>query len=142
MRALPLRLLPVVLATAVLAACERAPTPETPAPETPAPAPAPPPAPVVQPVIEAAPPPPPPPPPLPVQASEPPAARNGRQPLVRILAIAQRRVPGEVIKVDLDEDDDDGDPPTYELEILTPDGRVMEIKLDARTGEILEVEED
>ena len=134
MRALP-RFLSLLAATVVLAGCERATAPEAPAP----PPVAPPVAPVIQPPVEA---PPPPPPPVAVQASEPPTARNGRLPLVRILAIAQRRVPGEVIKVDLDEDDDDADPPTYELEILTPDGRVMEIKLDARTGEILDVEED
>ncbi|MGV3580483.1 PepSY domain-containing protein [Brevundimonas sp.] len=137
MRALPVRLLCLLTTTAALAACEPAP-----APEAPAPPPAPPPvAPVIQPPVEA-PAPPPPPPPAPVQASEPPTARNGRLPLVRILAIAQRRVPGEVLKVDLDEDDDDDDPPTYELEILTPDGRVIEMKLDARSGEILDVEED
>lgn len=62
-------------------------------------------------------------------------------PLARILDIAQRRVPGQVIEVDLDDDDDD-DPPEYELEILTADGRKIEMKIDARTGTILEVEED
>lgn len=135
MRALPRQLLFLFATTAVVAACDRAPTPEAPAPQ-----PIPPTAvPVVQPPAER-----PPAPPPPVQASAPPAARDGRLPLVRILAIAQRRAPGEVIKVDLDEDDDDDDddPPTYELEILTPEGRVMEIKLDARTGAILDIEED
>ena len=66
-------------------------------------------------------------------------ANNGLLPLARILAIAQRRVPGDVVEVDLD--DDDGRP-EYELEILTADGRSIEIKIDARTGTILEVEED
>ncbi|WP_077147941.1 PepSY domain-containing protein [Sphingopyxis sp. KK2] len=61
-------------------------------------------------------------------------------PLSRILAIARARVPGEIIDVDLDEDDDDG--PEYELEILTPDGRSIEMKIDARHGRIIEVEED
>ena len=64
---------------------------------------------------------------------------TGLLPLARILAIAQRRVPGDVVEVDLD--DDDGRP-EYELEILTADGRSIEIKIDARTGTILEVEED
>lgn len=61
-------------------------------------------------------------------------------PLARILEIARRRVPGQVIEVDLDDDDDD--PPEYELEILTADGRKIEMRIDARTGAILEVEED
>lgn len=66
---------------------------------------------------------------------------NGRlMPLARILEIAQHRVPGEVIEVELDDDDDDG--PEYELEILTADGRSIEMKIDARRGVILEVEED
>lgn len=135
MRALLRHFLLLFATTAVVAACERAPMPEAPAPP-----PSPPTAvPVVQPPTER-----PPAPPPPVQASAPPTARDGRLPLVRILAIAQRRAPGEVIKVDLDEDDDDegDDPPTYDLEILTPEGRVVEIKLEARTGAILDIEED
>ena len=132
MRRLPLRSVLVLTATTLLVACERSPAPQAPV-EVPVP--------VVAPILPPAPVPAPP-PPAPVQAAPPPAAREGRLPLTRILAIAQRRVPGEVIKVDLDDDDDDDDPPTYELEILTPEGRVMEIKLDARTGEILDVEED
>lgn len=61
-------------------------------------------------------------------------------PLARILDIARRRVPGEIIEVDLD--DDEGEPPEYEVEILTDDGRSIEMKIDARTGKILEVEAD
>lgn len=60
-------------------------------------------------------------------------------PLARILEIARRRVPGEIIEVELDDDDDE---PEYELEILTADGRSIEMKIDARRGTILEVEED
>jgi uncharacterized membrane protein YkoI len=48
-------------------------------------------------------------------------------------------VPGEVIDVELDEDDDI---PEYEVKILTPTGRSMEIKIDALRGAILEMEED
>ena len=120
-----------------LTACDRdvAPTPASPSP---------PPAPVVQP---------PPPPPAPVQTPRPeptpgseapprPPAGNGRLPLARILAITQADTPGEVIDVELDNDDDDDDGPTYEITVLTPEGRSIEIKLDARTGAILEREED
>lgn len=65
--------------------------------------------------------------------------RDGLLPLARILEIAQRRVAGEIIEVELD--DDDGKP-SYELEILTPDGRSIEVTVDARRGIILEVEEE
>lgn len=60
-------------------------------------------------------------------------------PLPAILEIVAREAPGEVIEVDLDEDDGDV---IYEIEVLTPRGRVLEIEIDARTGEILEIEED
>ena len=62
-----------------------------------------------------------------------------RLPLARILQIAQKAVPGEVIDAELDDDDDI---PEYEVKILTPEGRSMEVKIDARRGTILEVEED
>lgn len=67
-------------------------------------------------------------------------AADALLPLARILEIARRRVPGEIIEVDLD--DDEGEPPEYEVEILTDDGRSIEMKIDARTGKILEVEAD
>ncbi|MGE4324007.1 MAG: PepSY domain-containing protein [Sphingobium sp.] len=70
-----------------------------------------------------------------------PMAEKGLMPLAQILKIARRRVPGQVIEVELDDGDDD-DEPEYELEILTPDGRSIEMKIDARRGTILDVEED
>lgn len=60
-------------------------------------------------------------------------------PLASILGIARGRVPGEIIDADLD--DDDGRM-TYEVEVLTAAGRKIEIKIDARQGTVLEVEED
>lgn len=36
--------------------------------------------------------------------------------------------------------DDDHGRITYEVKILTTDGRVMELDFDARTGELLEIE--
>jgi uncharacterized membrane protein YkoI len=60
-------------------------------------------------------------------------------PLPRILDIAQHRVPGEVLKVELEEM---SDRLGYEVKVLTADGRVQEVKLDARTGAILKVEND
>lgn len=58
-------------------------------------------------------------------------------PLARILDIAVRSVPGEVVKVELE---DEHGVLTYELEILTDRGRLIELRIDARTGVILKRE--
>jgi uncharacterized membrane protein YkoI len=60
-------------------------------------------------------------------------------PLVRILAIAQGAVPGDVIEVELERKHG---ALVYEIKILTASGRVREIKVDARTGSVLEIEDD
>jgi uncharacterized membrane protein YkoI len=64
-------------------------------------------------------------------------ARGEFVPLERILADAERREPGKVIDVELDEDE-------YEVEILRADGVVIELEYDARDGRLLEreVEDD
>lgn len=54
-------------------------------------------------------------------------------PLERILDLARARQPGEVVAVELDDDE-------YEIEILRPDGVVVELEYDARTGRLLEEE--
>ena len=69
------------------------------------------------------------------------ALRRGEVlPLAKILAIAERHVPGEVIEVELE----DGRRAVliYEIKILTPTGRVREIEIDARTGHVLKIEDD
>lgn len=60
-------------------------------------------------------------------------------PLQSILDDAQRREPGRVVDVELDEDDDE-----YEIEILRADGSVVELEYDARTGGLRdrEIEDD
>lgn len=60
-------------------------------------------------------------------------------PLARILQIVRRDTPGEVLEV---EEDDDDDLLTYEVQILTPDDRKIEITLNAYTGAIIERDED
>lgn len=60
-------------------------------------------------------------------------------PLSRILSIARARVPGEMLEVGL-EDDHGG--LVYKVKILSPSGRVQEVRLDARTGRVLAVEND
>jgi len=61
-------------------------------------------------------------------------------PLVKILAIANQQVPGDVIEVEL-EDEKKG-VLVYEIKILTGTGRVREVKIDARTGQVLNIEDD
>ena len=60
-------------------------------------------------------------------------------PLVRILAIAQEKVPGDVIEVELEKEQGIL---IYEIKVLTVGGRVREIKIDARQGTVLEIEDD
>ncbi len=57
----------------------------------------------------------------------------------RILTIAQRRVPGSVVKIELDYEPTGI---TYEVKILTASGRVREVEIDARTGNIIKIEDD
>jgi uncharacterized membrane protein YkoI len=65
--------------------------------------------------------------------------RGEALPLVRILALAQQAVPGDVIEVELERKHE---ALVYEIKVLTQTGRVREIKLDARTGNILKIEDD
>jgi uncharacterized membrane protein YkoI len=60
-------------------------------------------------------------------------------PLVKILAIANQEVPGDVIEVELEEEKIGL---IYEIKILTSTGRVREVKIDARTGKVVRIEDD
>ncbi len=60
-------------------------------------------------------------------------------PLEKILAIANREVPGDVIKVELEQEKIGL---IYEIKILTGTGRVREVKIDARTGKVVKIEDD
>ena len=60
-------------------------------------------------------------------------------PLVKILAIANQQVPGDVIEVELE---DEKSALVYEIKILTSTGRVREVKIDARTGKVLKIEDE
>jgi uncharacterized membrane protein YkoI len=55
-------------------------------------------------------------------------------PLNQVLEIAGREVPGKVIEVEYKAG------PKYEIKMLAADGRVREVKLDARTGRVLGIE--
>jgi len=60
-------------------------------------------------------------------------------PLSRILEIAQQQVPGDVIEVELESK---RGALIYEIKVLTESGRVREVKIDARNGTVLEIEDD
>ncbi|WP_203247144.1 PepSY domain-containing protein [Sporosarcina beigongshangi] len=55
------------------------------------------------------------------------------------MAIALQRVPGQVVKAELDYDDG---MLIYEIDIRTAEGQKYEVKIDANTGVILRVKLD
>ncbi|PWC85225.1 hypothetical protein TSH100_16065 [Azospirillum sp. TSH100] len=67
------------------------------------------------------------------------ALREGRiQPLERIIQNAKQRFGGDVLDVDL-EDEEDGF--RYELKLIAPDGRILKLDYDAATGELLRIKD-
>ncbi len=50
------------------------------------------------------------------------------------------KVPGTVVEAELEEEKDHK--VIWEVEIVTADGKLMEVEIDANTGEVLEVEEE
>lgn len=60
-------------------------------------------------------------------------------PLAQILTTLQKRYPGEVLDVKLE---DKKGRPKYEIRVLQRDGRILEIEIDARSGRFTDVEED
>jgi uncharacterized membrane protein YkoI len=60
-------------------------------------------------------------------------------PLTAILEIVAKRQPGTVIAVDLEPRHSGL---IYEIDVITEDGRRRELRLDARSGEILAVEDE
>lgn len=59
--------------------------------------------------------------------------------LGKAIDLAIRRVPGDVLKVELENEDGRF---VYEVKVLAADGRVREIKLDAQDGSLIEIEDD
>lgn len=72
------------------------------------------------------------------------ASAGGRLPYARIEAIVQAAAPGEIVEVELEQvDADDGYGPAtaiYEIKVLAASGRVLELEIDATTGQILKQE--
>lgn len=72
------------------------------------------------------------------------AARQAYQrgeilPLSQILQRVHKVAPGEVLEVELEEDDGRM---IYEIEVLESSGRVLEVEIDARSGAVLKVQGD
>lgn len=85
------------------------------------------------------------PPPVAATAEVDPQVGSGNLPLAQILAVARRMAPGRVIEVELESDVSLDDPSyrprwIYEVEILTADNRVVELEIDAKTGQLLELD--
>ena len=60
-------------------------------------------------------------------------------PISRLLTLATRYIPGDVVEVRL-EPRQSGDI-YYRLKVLTPSGRIRELVLDARTGDYIDTED-
>ena len=58
--------------------------------------------------------------------------------LERILQIVRREFSGDIVEIQLELEDG---ALAYEFDILSPDGRLFEIEIDAATGKVLELEE-
>jgi len=57
-------------------------------------------------------------------------------PLPTALERLQREVPGQVLEVELEQEHERW---IYEIKLLTPEGQLTKVKLDARTAEVLRV---
>ena len=66
-------------------------------------------------------------------------ARGEVMPLPKILVIAQKAVPGDIIEVELEQKEWGL---KYELKILTADGRVRKVDINARTGKVVKIGDD
>lgn len=66
-------------------------------------------------------------------------ARGEVMPLSALQEKVRKAFPGEIIRVELDEDDGRF---IYEFRVLQSNGRLFEIEMDARTGAVLDVDDD
>lgn len=60
-------------------------------------------------------------------------------PLARVLEAVQKRVPGDVIEVELDRDDGQW---RYKVKVLTPTGQVRKLYLDASNAAVTRIKDD
>ena len=64
------------------------------------------------------------------------AQAEGVQPLGRVLRQIEQRYPGRALDAELNQR---AEPPVYRIKWLGEDGKVREVRVDARTGRVLEV---
>lgn len=60
-------------------------------------------------------------------------------PLAKVLALLQARHPGQIVEVELEYSHGKL---VYEVDMITRDGRLIEVDMDAATGEIVDLEEE
>ena len=66
------------------------------------------------------------------------ALKSGEiRPLTDVLAVAREKLPGEVIKVELDRDDGVW---VYEIKVLTESGKRREIEINAQTLAVIKID--
>lgn len=69
------------------------------------------------------------------------AVQHGKAlPLGRVLGIASAQVPGDIIEIDLEQNQKDV--LIYEIKILDVTGRVRKLRIDASNGDVLDSEGD
>lgn len=60
--------------------------------------------------------------------------RGLARPLQEVLAFVAKTIKGDIVEIELDEDDGRY---LYEIEYVAPSGQLMEIKIDARTLDVI-----
>jgi len=66
------------------------------------------------------------------------ALKSGEiRPLTDVLAVAREKLPGEVIKIELDRDDGVW---VYEIKVLTDSGKRREIEINAQTLAVIKID--
>jgi uncharacterized membrane protein YkoI len=69
------------------------------------------------------------------------ALQEGRiKPLAEITEIVKQKLTGNILAVEIDVEDDGRI--VYEFDVLDTSGRLMEVDVDAATGDILSIEDD
>ncbi|MDR6288144.1 putative membrane protein YkoI [Inquilinus ginsengisoli] len=63
--------------------------------------------------------------------------RGEIRPLEDILPSVRQRFPGDVVRIELENEHDRW---IYEIKLISPDGRLVELDVDAGSGDVIEVE--
>ncbi|WP_221939168.1 PepSY domain-containing protein [Mycobacterium sp. KBS0706] len=63
--------------------------------------------------------------------------RGDIRPLEDILPSVRQRFPGDIVRIELENEHDHW---IYEIRLISPDGRLLEVDVDARSGDVVEVE--